>query len=214
MEKRNPWLEKSTKNLLAHSRSDNFFDAQREWSFTGDVIDYEYPSEICELCEHEELRYHFEIKNEHNYKSLWVGSSCILRFEEIYIYDEDGNAITGDEERKKQLEKVRREKQVNLMLEPLRILWKNYKNYRNDTVRNVNFFKRKGGFLPESLAEIFSILNRLKIDYKPEMFPIYLRSDYSKEQLENMPASKIELIKKSLSPMQYVKYSKLFKNQT
>ena len=60
----NPWLEKSKLNLIPLSLADEFVEALKEWAFTGEVQDYGDASEDCELCEHSELRYHFEIKNE------------------------------------------------------------------------------------------------------------------------------------------------------
>ncbi len=41
---------------------------------TEHTIDHEEPVETCQLCEHEQLRYHFEIKNAITNKALLVGS--------------------------------------------------------------------------------------------------------------------------------------------
>jgi len=210
MVRKNPWLEKSTKNLLALSNASNFTAAQSEWKFTGDVVDHEFPSEICELCEHEELRYHYEIKNEETEKCLYVGSSCILRFQEIHIYDADGNKIIEEYERKKELDKALKEKLTNTMLEPLRKLWREQEWCRNHTKSSVDHFKEYGAFLPKQLATLFSRLKDNNINYKPEMFPVYLRSNHSKEQLRFMQKRELDLIKESLTKHQATKHHAVF----
>ena len=79
----NPWLKKSEQNLIPLSISNDFSGALKEWFFTGDVEDHLGELVECEMCEHPELRYHFEIKNRLKENVLWVGSSCIERFQEI-----------------------------------------------------------------------------------------------------------------------------------
>ena len=64
-----------------------------EWYFTEHTIDHEIAEEDCELCNHQELRYHFEIKNQHTSHTLMVGSSCILKFQ-LQVFD---NGILLDE---------------------------------------------------------------------------------------------------------------------
>ncbi|MCI5196037.1 MAG: hypothetical protein D3919_07365 [Candidatus Electrothrix sp. AW5] len=210
MTRTNPWLERSTKNLLALSHATDFITAQREWQFEGDVIDHEFPTETCELCEHKELRYHYKIYNSETENQLWVGSSCILRFQEIYIYDVEGNSITETSERKKELERVFRKKIENKMLNPLRNLWKDKESYRKEIVSSVDHFKKNRAFLPKQLSLLFSWLNEEQIEYQAEIFPIYLRSNESKEQLYSMQKSKLNLIKNSLSESQFKKHSILF----
>ena len=54
------WRNKAQDNLLLKSieRSDHL-RAAKEWEFTGKVIDHEVTDRKCELCEGENLRYHF-----------------------------------------------------------------------------------------------------------------------------------------------------------
>ena len=56
---KNYWLEKSKENLVPMSLASEFKKALTEWFFTGDVIDHNEANETCELCEHEDLRYHY-----------------------------------------------------------------------------------------------------------------------------------------------------------
>jgi hypothetical protein len=74
-------------------------DAFEEWSFTDSTVDNEEPIEKCELCEHEELRYQFEIRNAMTQKTLWVGSQCILKFN-VSVF-EGGRRLSGDDSKRK-----------------------------------------------------------------------------------------------------------------
>ena len=75
------WTAKAIANLLPLSVSPELAEALREWAYTGNSTDYGQPEETCQLCDHEDLRYHFEIANRLTAHRLWVGSKCIQRFE-------------------------------------------------------------------------------------------------------------------------------------
>lgn len=84
-------------NLLRLSEEkEDFSAAIKEWEHTGGIIDHHTPKEICELCEHEDLRYQFEIKNKLE-NVLWVGSKCIEKFD-IKVYDKNGIEIQTKKE--------------------------------------------------------------------------------------------------------------------
>jgi hypothetical protein len=72
---------KAARNLLPYSLAPLLADALREWAYTGQSNDYGQPEETCQLCDQEDLRYHFEIGNAQTGHHLWVGSKCIQRFE-------------------------------------------------------------------------------------------------------------------------------------
>ncbi len=55
----NPWLEKSKLNLIPLSLANEFKEALKEWTFTGEVQDYGDASVECELCEHPRVRAYF-----------------------------------------------------------------------------------------------------------------------------------------------------------
>ncbi len=75
------WTAKAVKNLMPLSVATDLAEALREWAYSGKSTDYGQPEETCQLCDHEDLRYHFEIANKQTGHRLWVGSKCILRFE-------------------------------------------------------------------------------------------------------------------------------------
>lgn len=74
------WLERAKKNLLPLSREKkNFFKAKTEWIYIG-LEDTETAESTCQLCEQENLRYEYTIKNKYNSNEMIVGSSCIEKF--------------------------------------------------------------------------------------------------------------------------------------
>ncbi len=179
----NPWLEKSKQNLIPLSISNEFSEALKEWSFTGDVEDHGDLSVDCEMCEHPELRYHFEIKNKLKSNILWVGSSCIERFEEIELFDEDGNRLVTEESRRKELKRHLKKKLEDIMLEPIRELWKVYprdSKPRKNIQRAVHNYKMQSGFSPQEILLIFSGLDRNDISYEAKRYKVSLRSDCNK----------------------------------
>lgn len=88
------WAEKATNNMLQLSRAKTLGEAMREWSTTGGYEDSHNIDEVCELCEHEGLRYQYEIENSINGHTLWVGSTCITKFVPLY---ENGREVIGEE---------------------------------------------------------------------------------------------------------------------
>jgi hypothetical protein len=101
-DRRMSWIKNAKKNLLPLSREQQKFAlALREWHYTGNTYDLEEPIENCELCEHRDIRYPFEIANR-----LLVGSECIHKFE-IGAIDESG-ALRDTEHSRRKVDKDRR----------------------------------------------------------------------------------------------------------
>ncbi len=73
------WRNKTKSNLLQYSHVQNDIDrASKEWEFTRIVTDHLSSNNLCQLCEGENLRYHYEIININNQNKLNVGFSCII----------------------------------------------------------------------------------------------------------------------------------------
>lgn len=104
------WAEKATANMLHLSKAKNLALAMREWSTTGSYEDSHSIDEICELCEHEGLRYQYEIENSLTEHTLWVGSTCITKFVPLY---ENGREVTGEEAKASLLRKWQAEYAAN-----------------------------------------------------------------------------------------------------
>ena len=195
------WLENSKNNLLPLSVSTEFHEALKEWFFANEIKDYQKPCKDCQMCEHTGLRYHFLIRNRRSEKILWVGSSCILKFYEIDVFNED-NSVAKGKEREKRLDEVVNEFKKEQALKPLRLLWKQDKNYRDSIARAVEHFEEKGGFKPKFLAIMMARMSNRQISYDPSVYPVYLRSKKAKCDLEEMSLELFEFILPALSVSQ------------
>jgi len=201
------WSEASKENLLSLSQEQtNFQVVLREWEHTGVVIDHAYPIESCQLCQHPNLRYHFEIINRATNNSLQVGSSCIEKFD-ITVYDNEGNELQG-EDKSKQLKDEIRAKQEEMMLEPLRKLWEINEDERDEIEWCVSEFKQRGGFSPENLIYLFQQMNNNAIDYLPHIYKVVLRSNKDKDDLFSLSETDKNMIWAALSISQKRQYVK------
>ncbi|GGP24188.1 hypothetical protein [Silvimonas amylolytica] len=201
----NHWLEKSKENLLPLSVASSFGEALKEWFFTGVVFDRGDEDIFCELCEHPDLASHFEIKNRHKHNILLVGSSCILRFQDIEILDKAGVAITDDNERKSALDKALRDKIIESSLESLRDLWRSDIQNRRKIAELGIAVKNGEALHPEDLLFLFDRMNQLNVEYLATRYKISLRSDNAKYQLAGMSDSEIKKIWPALSNQQKAK---------
>ncbi|EPW6854196.1 hypothetical protein ACWOVA_004441 [Vibrio parahaemolyticus] len=183
-ERVNPWLERTIANLVPLSKADIFSNACKEWIFSGEVVDY---GEATEQCEHDELRYHFLIENGCNSNQLWVGSSCILRFEEIVVLDENERELLDQKERKKVLDKALKAKQIDSSLDPLRALWRVAFEKRS-TIHNMALEIKDGKSLPpDSLRVLFELMAEHNIAFRASDYSVNLRSEIYQFQLSYMP---------------------------
>ncbi|WP_318491845.1 hypothetical protein [Photobacterium leiognathi] len=192
------WYENSKRNILATSQANDFDQALTEWFFTGKVRDYKHSRTSCEMCEHEQLRYQFIIKNKTNGNHLHVGSSCILKFSKIAIFDAHGKRLSGDYSRSNALDDALASLHKQLMLAPLRALWKANIKFRPFIEKHVKYFEKNSAFYPSALVALFKSLVRNHISYDPVLFPVYLRNNNSKEAIVAMTESDFKLIEPSL----------------
>jgi len=184
-------------NILPLSIAGTLPEAFREWYFTEHTIDHETAEEDCELCNHEELRYHFEIKNRHTNHTLLVGSSCILKFQ-LQVFE--NGALLDEKGTKRKLEalknKMRLESCINALSEAA-------EKENNEILRNALSFYCKNKYLTPKFA--FVVLWRLqanKIDHSPSFFKINLNKDKYKRDLRIMETSRVQLIWPALSSSQ------------
>ncbi|MGF2713907.1 hypothetical protein ACQUY5_16630 [Bacillus cereus] len=91
------WLVKAKQNLFAKSREKRNFDKARlEWVYYG-MRDTRRCDSMCQLCNHERIRYEYIIFNKYTRQAMIVGSECIQKFTEefqVALYDKDGNVVT------------------------------------------------------------------------------------------------------------------------
>lgn len=73
---------RANRRIVSASRSSNFEQARREWTYTGRHLGEDeqgFPG-VCELCGQPHVRQVFEIANEHTGLALWVGRQCVKHF--------------------------------------------------------------------------------------------------------------------------------------
>lgn len=197
----NAWERNASKNILANSNSQNFKAALVEWEFSGVVNDYKLRCISCEMCEHEKLRYHFVIKNPTTGKELKVGSSCILKFADIRVIDKHGRTATGNL-RGIVLDNAMTELQRQMMLSPLRELWKRNFKFRDYITKQVGFYKKNGAFYPSAIVRLFKGLKKCGVEFDPSLYPVYLRKASCKDDVVKMTCSDYELVVNALSKEQ------------
>ncbi len=203
------WRNKAIENLLKYSKEKKDHTiAAKEWCFSGNVVDHFISNQICQLCEGENLRYHFEILRDNPDKlSLFVGSSCIKKFD-ISVFDDKGKEVFGTEKNtflKKKIE----EKKQELLLEQLRLLWsKSNTDEREEIEYYVHNYKRKNGFNPEELCFLFSLMGNYQIEFTPILYKVSLRSQFELQSLRNMTEKERDMILPCLSVAQKKRFSK------
>jgi len=176
------YLKRVANNILPLSISDNISEAFSEWYFTGDTEDHEDISENCQLCNQEQLRYHFEIENKYTTHKLYVGSSCILKFD-VAVYD-DNKVRLNKKDSKKKLDSLLVKMRLESCIKSLTSL---ANREHNDILKNALKYYSKNKYLtPKFASVVFWKLKENNIDYTPSFFKIRLQRKQHKEDLENL----------------------------
>ncbi|EIZ1550928.1 TPA: hypothetical protein GRR64_19235 [Vibrio parahaemolyticus] len=207
----NCWLRNSMKNLLNLSVSNEFYEACGEWEFTGEVFDYEEPREICELCEKDELRYHFKIKNDITENSLLVGSKCILKFSDIRITNDVGELETSYSERERRLRAALERHRIENFLVKLRKIYRMLRNdYDKVVMARVGMsIKLKEKLPPSDALWLVNAMENYNFSFEDAPVSICLATNEHKAQLSRMPKRHLNSIWCILSTQQQEKYKHL-----
>jgi len=197
------WLQNSINNIFPLSKNGKDFQiALKEWLYTGEYWDNETACEICELCEHPDLRYQFKIINMHNANELLVGSECINKFE-IVATDEYGNILSIAGSRKK----ITKDK-YNL------ITLSKKKNLTNDLIKlarventfDINSFidyvHDRGAFTPSQLITVLWRFDKNNISIQKSNFKMVIKRNREKEQLLTMKDWQIKKLWEVMTPSQ------------
>lgn len=186
-------------NILPLSENETVTEAFDEWVFAEETIDHEQPVEVCQLCEQEDLRYHFLIENELNGNQLWVGSQCILRFE-VGVFE--GGRKLSPKDAKRKLNQIYQRMRFDACIKALERV---VATENNEILTNAWAYYRKNGNLTPKYA--FVVLWRLqvhKIDHSPTFFKISLKAARHKANLADMDPSRVHLIWPALTSGQRV----------
>jgi len=193
----NSYPQRVRENILPLSVAGTLPEAFQEWYFTEETHDYESCEAECELCNQEELRYHFKIKNRDTFNELWVGSHCILKFE-VPVYDQ--GMILDRKGAKKKLEQLKKKMQLESCIKALTNL---AAKENNDILRNaLNYYKINKYLTPKFAYVVFWRLDANNIDYKSSFFKVSLRKSKYKDDLRSMPTTRVHRIWKAFNRAQ------------
>ena len=198
------WLETVKNNIFEKSLSKgDVTKAFEEWEYLGTMYETLDLLESCELCEHPELRYQFEIVNKLNSSTLLVGSECIKKFDGIAVIDSTGKKMDKGSARKKVNSDKRRlisDTKTQHMMNSLIRLSKADELFEIESF--IQDFKERGAFTPNQLTTLFWRLKKYNIVYVDRYFKVSLRKAKYKDQLVDMENWKLKTIYNSLSPSQ------------
>lgn len=192
-------------NILPLSLAGNLPEAFSEWYFTGHTEDFHTPTEICELCDHDDLRYHFEIRNQFTGHSLNVGSQCILRFE-VPVYATDGSILSAADAQKL-LNQCVKKMRLGACISALEQLARQENN--QILVNALEYYRRNKKLTPKQAFVVFWKLRDHQIDHHPSFFSISLKRKRYVEDLRSMPTSRVHFFWHALTSPQRAKAEEL-----
>lgn len=184
-------------NILPLSVSGTLPEAFKEWYFTDHTIDHEAPIEDCQLCNQEQLRYHFEIKNLHTNHTLMVGSQCILKFQ-LQVFE--NGRVLDEVGTKKKLDSLMKQMRIESCIKALDRL---AEAENNDILSNALTYYKKNKYLtPKQAFVVLWRLRKHKIDHSPSFFKVSLKRDKYKRDLQLMEESRVHVIWPALTSSQ------------
>jgi len=197
------WASRAADNLLPLSREQHDLAlALREWRYTGEFHDLEAPIENCQLCDHPEIRYQFEIRNLHTAHALLIGSECIHRFG-IAATDEEGRALDAidtrrvvDRDRRKLIEDARKRRVVTALVALAHV------DREFNITSFLDYLQKRGAFTPKQLGIVLWRLAKHGVAHDPRDFKLTIRRDREKAQLLSMEDWQLRRIASCLSDSQ------------
>lgn len=199
----NTWAKNAAKNLLPLSKEKNDLkSALIEWFYTGYTYDLEEPRERCQLCDHPDIRFQFEIQNRETKSTLLIGSECILRFEITAISD-DGKLLNVKQSKKK----VSHDRRVMIldarakrMLNSLVELSDKDREFEIDNF--IEYYQDRRAFTPNQLSLLLWRFKECNVAYNATDFPMIIMRKREKEQLTSMERWKVRKLWPSMSSTQ------------
>lgn len=168
-----------------------------EWSFTENTVDHESPTETCELCGQQDLRYHFEIANQYTDATLWVGSHCILQFDVAVL--ERGRRLSPTEA-KRHLTKLTQQMQLESCIRTLEQLAAKESNPILSGA--LDYYRKNKRFTPKYAAVVFWKLQAFNVDHHPSFFQVELRRAQDIDDLRQMPTARVHRFWSALTTAQ------------
>lgn len=191
----NTYPQRVANNILPLSIAGNLPEAFKEWYFTENLVDHIVAKADCKLCDQEKLRYHFEIENRNTRKRLWVGSSCIVKFQ-VKVFD-DAGMVLDKKGAEKKLNKLQNKMRYEACINALNKL---AQAEPNEILSNaLNYYLKNRYLTPKFAFVVFWRLQVNNIDHSPSFFKVTLNRSKYKEDLKEMDTSKVHRFWKALS---------------
>lgn len=193
------YIARVAKNILPLSIAQSLPAAFAEWESDNTLVDRGWRCGVCELCEQEDLRWHFGIQNRQTVNRLQIGSKCILRFS-ITVRDEHGRRI-APERAEAHLNGMVRRMQREDCQRALRAVAET--NPGNAALNGaVERFEDKGSLTPRQAVFAFVCLAAHGIEHRPDYFTVDMRRGKYRRDLVTMNAAEIALLWPALTTAQ------------
>lgn len=184
-------------NIIPLSVGETLPKAFEEWSFRDIILDHEYPTETCELCDQESLRYHFQIRNALTGCTLWVGSHCILKFG-LSVFD--GDRRLSASETQKKLDRLTHQMRGESCVKALeRLATAEINPILNNALK---YFRLNKNLSPKFAFVVLWRLQSNQIDHSPSFFKINLKRGKYQQDLQSMKLGHVHMIWPALSSSQ------------
>ncbi|MDA2124295.1 hypothetical protein PDM82_25705 [Bacillus cereus] len=203
----NDWMKRARKNLLEMSvEKKDFQKARKEWVYIG-LEDNEDCDAKCELCNHEEIRYEYTIKNKLNNNTMVVGSDCIGKFTDDFkteFYDIHGNLVN-----KKRLTEDKNNYWKNILYKSLDDYLSKYPNKFHQGITDQSI-KKDGKLTPKQLKylpKLYSSLDEIGQEAFNRIIKVRLKTNEQQEQLNNLTSTELKFVAQFMSKVQKDKYN-------
>jgi hypothetical protein len=185
-------------NILPLSVAKTLLEALKEWAVNNILIDHGEADEQCQMCEQENLRYHFGITNTLTQNQLLIGSKCILKFG-IAMHDENGRTLSPADTEKR-LNALMRQMRYESCVKALRTVAQAESNAI--LTGALDYLAEHGNLSPKLAFVVLWRLKKHRIDHSPEFFKVALRRDKHKADIRAMQLDRVHLIWPALTTSQ------------
>lgn len=197
------WAQRAARNILPLSRERSDLAAVlREWRYEGGFQDLEAPDADCELCDHPDIRYQFEIRNRFTDARLQIGSECVNRFgisaigEDGVDLDAAGTKKKVSRDRRALVEAARKRRVINALVAL------SHADPDFNITSFIDYLQDRGAFTPKQLATLLWRFQKLSVPFEVRDFKLTIRRDREKQQIIEMQDWQLERLVPAMSPAQ------------
>lgn len=197
------WAQRAARNILPLSRErSDLAAALREWRYEGGFQDLEAPDADCELCDHPDIRYQFEIRNRFTDARLQIGSECVNRFgisatgEDGVDLDAAGTKKKVSRDRRALVEAARKRRVINALVAL------SHADPDFNITSFIDYLQDRGAFTPKQLATLLWRFQKLSVPFEVRDFKLTIRRDREKQQIIEMQDWQLERLVPAMSPAQ------------